>query len=300
MSSKQTRLYKDKMNTDKLKKFLNNPYWAPLVHPVRNVALITVRPIEKFIENVVAGWDRHKYYGGTRIGNVLRELTREFGGTELLGTGGFALGGLCAAGASGFGLYTAMGGASTFLQWAGVVTAGIAGGSIGAVAGPFVLAGIVAAGAAIVGCVLGIVPGVITGTVKAVKHHIQQKNAPKVAAATAAVAAVAPAQPTVNEKVSAIVNDFMTLPEKSREALFKELERISGDPSRHPAEKMVTAIQNMPDAERVAVIEKLQDRLSVDFGTVAAKRARAAQEDEMEVYKSPIRLKNKAPATTGG
>lgn len=288
------------MTQNQTVKFWDNPYWAPLADPVRNVALITAMPIEKFIKNVVVGWDRHKYYGGTRIGNVMRELTAEFNGTEFLGKGGMILGGLYAGGVSGSSVYAAIGGAGTFLQWAGVAATGIAGGALGAVAGPFVLAAAVAAGAAIVGCALGIVPGVVTGTVKAVKHHIQQKNAPKVAVATAAVAAAAPAQPSVNEKVSAIVNDFMTLPQQSREALFTELERMSGDPSRYPVEKMVNAIQKMPDAERMAVIEKLQDRLSVDFGAVAAKQAMAAQEDEMEVYKSPIRLKNKAPATKGG
>lgn len=287
------------MSTDQPSKFWDNPYWAPLADPLKNVVRITLAPIEKFIDNVQTGWKDHRYYGGSRLGSVISELTREFNGTELLGTGGMILGAICATGASGVGSYFALGGASTVLQWGGVAVASIAGGALGAVAGPFVLAGIVAAGAAIVGCALGIVPGVVTGTVKAVKHHIEQKNAPKVAAVAAAVAATTPAAPTVNEKVTELVKGFMSLPQQSREALFTELERISGDPSRYPVEKMAAAIQKMPDTERVALIEKLQDNLSADFGAVAAKQAREALDDEVEVYKSPIRLKSKTkPATS--
>lgn len=213
------------MITDKLKKFWNNPYWAPVTEPMKNVAKITYAPLGDFIDEVKRGWDKDRdYRGGTRLGRIMSNLS------DSTHAGTF------------------------FISLVGV------------------------------------------------KHHIQQKNAPKVAAATAAVAAVAPAQPSVNERVSTIVNDFMNLPQQSREALFTELERMSGDPARYPAEKMVTAIQKMPDTERVAVIEKLQVRLSADFGTVAAKQALAAQEDKIEVYKKPIRLrnKNKTPAAAGG
>ena len=88
----------------------------------------------------------------------------------------------------------------------------------------------------------------------------------------------------------------MTLPQQSREALFTELERISGDPARLPAEKMAHAIERMPDAELHALIEKLQERLSKDFGVVAKKQALEEQDDDVEVYRKPISLKRRNPA----
>jgi hypothetical protein len=128
------------------------------------------------------------------------------------------------------------------------------------------------------------------------------KHAPAVAAATAAVAVATPQQQqtaSVSEKVYDIVNSFMTLPKESREALFTELERISGDPARLPAEKMAHAIERMPDVERHDLIEKLQERLSKDFGIVAKKQALEEQDDDVEVYRKPINLKRRGPAETG-
>lgn len=289
------------MAQNQASRFWDNPYWAPVTEPLKNVAHITRLPINDFIEEVQDGWRNDYRHGGSKLGRMLGNLA-ESGhlGTAMMGIIGFIGAGLVGMAIGGVATHAAMAGAGAVAQWGATVVGGIAVAGVCAVAGPFVLAGVVASAAAIVGCTLGIVPGMVSGTVKAVKHHIQQKNAPQVAATTAAVAAaLLHTTPAVNEKVSAIVNDFMTLPQQSRDALFTELERLSGDPARYPAEKMVAAIQKMPDAERVAVIEKLQERLSADFGTVAAKQVMEAQGDHMEVYKKPIRLKNKTPAATG-
>ena len=281
-------------------KFWDNPYWAPLADPLKNVYGIARAPVNDFIEEVSDGWNDIYSRGGTRLGRILSNLGGSIhGGTLAMSIGGMVCGGLAGLAFGGAAGYAGMVGASAAAQWGVTAIAAVGAAGIGVAAGPFVIAAAVITAAAVAGSVVGVVPGIVGGTMKAVKHHIKMKNAPQVAAAAASVAATAPATKKTNKKVSQIVEDFLTLSKSSQEALFAELEKINGDPARYPAEKISAAIQKMPDAERVALIEQLQEKLSGDFGAVAAKQALKAQEEEMEVYSKPIAFKNRAkPAAT--
>ena len=127
-----------------------------------------------------------------------------------------------------------------------------------------------------------------------------------VAAATAAVAAAAPAQSptqaqTTNERVDRIVQEFKSLPRASYKALFEELEKLADDPAQTPVQRVLGNVERMNEQDRVALIEKLQQKLSSEFGTVAHKQANAAADDEIEVLPK-IRLnrtKNSTPAAAG-
>lgn len=285
-------------------KFWDNPYWAVVTEPLRSIGRITVAPLDHFIGAAKDAFDDNNYYSNSkpkimRFPGELASHGRDsdlmaFGSLIMMAVGMVATGGI--GGFLGYGM-AAAGGLGA--QIGAAFVAGVAGAGIGVYAGAAVFAGAIALGAAAIGTVYGLTAGVANGAIKTYKHHQMMKNAPTVAAATAAVAVAAPAQqqtPAVNEKVSEIVNSFMTLPKESREALFTELERMSGDPARLPAEKMAAAIQRMPDAERHDLIEKLQERLSTDFGAVAKKQALEEQDDDVEVYRKPISLKRRMPS----
>jgi len=277
-------------------KFWDNPYWAAVTEPMRAVGYMTVAPLGHFIEALEAAFTDSYFDKKPKILRLPGELVSYSRDSSLLSFGSMvAMGaGLLTGGvAGGAASFAATAGAGLGLQIVAAAVGGIAAGAIGIYAGAATLAGAIALGGATVGLVYGLTAGVVTGAVKTYKHHQQMKNAPTVAAAVTAVAAATPAPqraPTVGEKVSDIVHSFLTLPRESRDALFAELERLSGDPARLPAEKMAAAIQRMPDAARRDLIEKLQERLSGDFGAVAKKQALEAQDDNVEVYKKPINL----------
>lgn len=286
-------------------KFWDNPYWSMVTEPLRSVGRMTVAPLGHFIESVrCVVEDRYSYDNKPKIMRLPGELMstdRDSTLMVMISGAGMLCGLVAGGGFAGTAAYMATAGVGTAVQIGATVLGAIAGVATGVYAGAAVVAGAVAIGGATVGLLYGMTAGVVTGAVKTYKHHQKMKNAPAVAAAAAAVAGATPAQkqtPAVSETVSGIVHSFMTLPKESREALFTELERISGDPARMPAEKMATAIQRMPDAERHDLIEKLQERLSTDFGAVAKKQALEEQDDDVEVYRKPINLKRRGPAKT--
>jgi uncharacterized tellurite resistance protein B-like protein len=290
------------MFKDFKQKFWDNPYWATVTEPLRSVGRMTVASLDHFIEAAQEAFDDNPYDKKPKLMRLPGELMstdRDSVAMVVVSAIGM-FGGLVAGGAfGGMAAFAGMAGAGTAVQIGAAVIGGIAGVATGIYAGAAVAAGAVALGAATVGLVYGLTAGVASGAIKTYKHHQQMKNAPTVAAATAAVTAATSQQqqtPSVNETVSDIVNSFMTLPKESREALFTELERIGGDPARMPAEKMAHAIERMPDKERLDLIEKLQERLSADFGAVARKQALEEQDDDVEVYRKPINLKRRNPA----
>ncbi len=285
-------------------KFWDNPYWATVTEPLRSVGRMTAASMDHFVESAKDAFEDDSYDKKPKLMRLPGELVSTDRDSALLSVGSIVM---MAVGMIGVGAVAA---AATFalaagggiaLQIGAAFVAGVAGAGLGIYAGAATFAGAIALGAAAVGTVYGMTAGVVSGAIKTYKHHQQMKHAPTVAAATAAVAVATPQQQqtaSVSEKVSDIVNSFMTLPKESREALFTELERISGDPARMPAEKMAHAIERMPDTERHDLIEKLQERLSKDFGIVAKKQALEEQDDDVEVYRKPINLKRRGPAET--
>jgi len=288
--------------------FWDNPYWAPLSEPLKNVGRITAAPLREFAESVRDGWEGNAYgdQNKSRILRIFSEVTNTYGGTEFMSGVGVVLTGLGAAVAGGIGGWGAAAGLGMAVQVGATVVAAIGLGAVGAVAGPFVAAAIVGTGSFVVGCALGIVPGVVGGMVKAAKHYIKMRNAPAVAAATAAVAAAVPAQSatqaqTTNERVDKIVQEFKSLPRASYKALFEELEKLAEDPAHTPVQRVLGNVDRMSAQDRVALIEKLQQKLSSEFGAVAHKQAAAAAEDEIEVLPKIrfSRTKNSNPAAAG-
>lgn len=295
-------------------KFWDNPYYAPLTDPLKNVAAITRLGMGNFFERLRTGWENEAgLYGRGQNSSKLLSMLDALGSspnsiTAIPSFLGAIAGGIAGAIVGGTKVYGGMAAAGTLVQWGATCIAALATGAAGVLAGPVVALGITTAVAAVVGCAIGIVPGVIGGTVKAAKHYIQQKNAPKVAAANAAANAALNvhiangATPADSQRIFDIVNIFRNMRKESHPALFEELAKAGGDmPQTSAPDKIIAAIQNLPDAERVAVIESLQEKLASDFGAVAAKKANAVHEGGLEVYKSPIRLKGKnKPATTAG
>lgn len=287
-------------------KFWDNPYWATVTEPLRNIGRMTVAPLDHFIGAAKDAFEDDRYSSDNkpkimRLPGALVSIRRD---SSILSAGSMIMmaAGLIGVGAVGgvAGFALAAGGGMA-LQIGAAFVAGVAGAGLGIYAGAATFAGAIALGAAAVGTVYGMTAGVVNGAIKTFKHHQTMKNAPTVAAAAAAVAAAAPAQqqtPSVSARVSDIVNSFINLPKESRDALFTELERMSGDPARLPAEKMAKAIERMPDAERHDLIEKLQERLSADFGAVAKKQALEEQDDDLEVYRKPLNLKRRNPANS--
>lgn len=285
-------------------KFWDNPYWATVTEPLRSIGRMTGAAMDHFIEAAKDAFEDDPYDKKPkllRLPGALASINRDSSllslGSIFMMAGGMIVGGI----AGGMTAFASTAGAGLGLQIAATVAGGIASAALGIYGGAAVFAGAIALGAATVGLAYGVTAGAVSGAIKTYRHHQQMKNAPMVAAAAAAVAAATPAQqqtPTVSEKVSDIVNSFLSLPQESRAALFTELERISGDPARLPAEKMANAIQRMPDEERHDLIEKLQERLSADFGVVAKKQALEEQDDDVEVYKKPISLKRRGPVKT--
>jgi hypothetical protein len=289
--------------------FWDNPYWAPLSEPLKNVGRITAAPLREFAEGVRKGWNGNTYdddQSKSRVLRIFKEVTSTYGGTEFMSGIGVIVTGLAAAITGGIGGWTATAGLGVAAQVGTAAVAAIGVGAMGVVAGPFVSAAILGAGSFVVGCALGIVPGVIGGTVKAAKHYIKMKNAPAVAAASAAVAATVPTQSpaqaqTTNERVDRIVQEFKSLPRASYKALFEELEKLADDPAQTPVQRVLGNVERMNEQDRVALIEKLQQKLSSEFGTVAHKQAAAAADDEIEVLPKIRfnRTKNSTPAGAG-
>lgn len=284
-------------------KFWDNPYWAAVTEPLRSIGRMTASSLDHFTAAAKDAFEDDRYSTDNkpkimRLPGALVSINRDssilaMGSMVMMAIGMIGTGGV--AGVAGFALAA---GGGMALQIGAAFVAGVAGAGVGIYAGAATFAGAIALGAAAVGTVYGMTAGLVNGAIKTYKHHQTMKNAPAVAAATAAVAAVTPQQqtPTVTERVSEIVNSFMNLPKESRAVLFTELERMSGDPARMPAEKMAQAIERMPDAERHDLIEKLQERLSTDFGAVAKKQALEEQDDDVEVYRKPLSLKRRNPA----
>jgi hypothetical protein len=177
---------------DRLRSFFDNPYYAPVTEPLKNILRIAAIPLRGFGTVLADSWEG-EYTGWPK--RFLDEVCRdENGPAGLIAVGGGMVGG--AAGFIGAGSLLGVSGGGGI---AGTLMLASAGAGIGVIAGPFVMAAAVGAVALTVGCALGIVPGVIMGTVKALKHIFSKKDAPEISAPANddAVAAETPSVRTV-------------------------------------------------------------------------------------------------------
>lgn len=283
-------------------KFWDNPYWAAVTEPLRIIGRITVSALDHFTESVKDAARDTPYDKRPKIMRLPGRLVSTSRDSSMLAIGSFLMmaGGMVGGGiVGGMGGFAAAAGGGMAAQVALAAVGGVAAAALGIYAGAAAFAGTIAFGAATIGATYGLTAGLVQGAIKSYRHHQTMKNAPAVAAVTATVtAATPPAQQAayVTEKVSEIVDRFLSLPPESREALFTELERINGNPPRQPVEsveKVAETIQRMPAEDRQHLIEQLQEKLSGDFGAVVRKKAQKAQQELVGVYKRPINLKLK-------
>ncbi len=159
---------------DRLRRFFDSPYLAPITEPAKNVMRIAAIPLRGFFTAIADSWEG-EYTGWPK--RFLDEVCRDENGPAGL----IAVGGGMVGGVAGFVGVTAM--TVSGIGVAGSLLLASAGAGIGVVAGPFVMAAAVGAVALTVGCALGIVPGVIVGIAKTVKHIFGKKaDAPESAA----------------------------------------------------------------------------------------------------------------------
>lgn len=168
----------------KIKSIFFHPFAAPLAKPLQNIWTCTVEPVRGFgaatkaLARTLSGPKKPELYdvvtglqdaGG--VSGVLIAMTGTIAGLVLAGTVAMAMTSV---------LMTAgLGGAT---QVAAVAAAGISGAALGAVVGPFVVAGVVAAAGFVVGCTLGAPAGLVQGSRAAYNHLLK----PQLQAATPA------------------------------------------------------------------------------------------------------------------
>ena len=280
----------------KLKNFWNNPYSAPLTDPLRNVGSTVAKAVSGYTEAVREAFDDsyipYNQQGKSRAGRIYKNILDRHDGFELLNGIGVVLGGLAAGGGAGVVAFNGVAGGIA-AKVAAAAVSGIAGGALGVVAAPVVLAVGIAAGAVVVGTVLGVVPGVIGGAAKAIKHHKGLKNP---APATPPVPAQQQGQ---SQTLSRIVADFTQLDGQGQR---KVLERLEMHANLTPQEKIFGAVEKLSEAQRIALIEALEQKLGSAFDAVARKKAAEAGVLDEDISVQPIstKLKRRNTAPAGG
>ncbi|MBW7911347.1 MAG: hypothetical protein H3C49_08790 [Alphaproteobacteria bacterium] len=289
----------------KIKDFWNNPYAAPLTKPLDNIAMTVLTATGGYVEAVMDAFN-DKYL--TQSERERSRISRIYGNIFGNDSEGFSflngLGAVVAAAAAGItagvSTWTGLAGAGVIAKVAAAGAAGVAVGTVGALAAPIVLATAIASVALVVGTVIGVVPGVIGGTAQALKHHKQLKNPAPAPAPAQTVAAVQPSAKAMQDAtVLRICDDFRTLPAQTQQAVIERLERSASAPQT-PQQKMIKAIDNMTEEQRVTLAEMLEEKLATAFDTVASKRAAEAGTLDEDISVKPIatklRRRNAAPA----
>lgn len=244
----------------KIAAFLNHPYMGPLTETVKGIGSIARAPVASFIEDAINGWQEGADAGdgSARIKSMYAALFESFNpGTGLIAIAGSFLSAIGLA----FGVAVVMGGSGTGM----LVAAELMAFGFGAAAGPFVLAGAIAAAAAAVGTVIGGVPGFIKGISKIVDYHRDRKGY------EAAMQKLA-GQPQAEDNAKAfapILGRFNELSQDKREAFVrlmnKEYERTIWD----DGEKIVKSIEALPAWSRQKLVERLKEDLAAEFADAA-------------------------------
>jgi len=288
----------------KLKDFWANPYAAPLIKPLENIAMTVLTATGGYVDAVMAAFD-DKYLTQSELERS--RISRIYGNIFDSDSEGFNfLNGvsavIAAAGAgitAGVSTWSGLAGAGVVAKVAAAGAAGVAVGTVGALAAPIVLATTIASVALVVGTVIGVVPGVIGGTAQAIKHHKQLKNPPPAPAAAAPAAPTPTAQQLHDEATARIQRDFWTLPQHMQQALLERLEKTAGYP-RGVQDRVFRAIDAMDETQRIALAEALETKLGSAFDAVASKRAAEAGALDEDIAVKPIatklRRRNASPA----
>ena len=288
----------------KLKDFWANPYAAPLIKPLENIAMTVLTATGGYVDAVMAAFD-DKYLTQSELERS--RISRIYGNIFDSDSEGFNfLNGvsavIAAAGAgitAGVSTWSGLAGAGVVAKVAAAGAAGVAVGTVGALAAPIVLATTIASVALVVGTVIGVVPGVIGGTAQAIKHHKQLKNPPPAPAAAAPAAPTPTAQQLHDEATARIQRDFWTLPQHMQQALLERLEKTAGYP-RGAQDRVFRAIDAMDETQRIALAEALETKLGSAFDAVASKRAAEAGALDEDIAVKPIatklRRRNASPA----
>lgn len=272
----------------KLKEIFNDPNWAPLTKPLKNIAAFAYGPVADFVEQVYDGWTEDSYYNRdrSRIGRIFSNLMDGEFHTGMMTLMGGVLGGGAAGitgGAVGYSLA-----AGTFAKVALTTVAAIGAAGVGAVASPFLVAGAVAFAGAVVGLSLGTVPGITGGIIERYRYRKEMKL-------KGAVAAKLPAQQAQDDeavqRISNLMGDFRRLPKAERGSFVKMLNEEFPKTVSGQGEKILQSIETLPAEEREAFVRGLREKLATTFAEVAEKDARDATTlDDRLVVDKPLKI----------
>jgi hypothetical protein len=278
----------------KVKNWWNNPYWAPVTEPLRMIGRAAYAPNINFIKGVRKGLEEPDSYSGESnkpalvriykawdVGcGMAPDFTAKFGGV---------IGGIAGGIGAGAGLY-ALG--------CGAVTIGlgvVAGICMSVVATPFAVMAAMAFGGACIGLVASPY-GVAKGAIKAFNHPPLQKTQ---AAVVQATPALQPAAPEVQATAAKIYQQLCDMPAELQAPVLKSLAEKFALSGSGAAERVMKAIDAMPETERGALVRDIQAKLSTTFETVAANDAEQAITLQHDSPTMPtLRLKTRAAAKT--
>lgn len=281
----------------KIAEIVGHPYAAPVTETFKGILKIAKAPLKGFIEAVEDGMEDNRPsfkpdedYTPTFV-RVYKEIVGNYDmGPQLIGIVGALIGGAgLAIGA----------GVATFGSGAGVaatVAASIAGIGVGVAAGPFVLAGVIGLGAAVVGSVVGGVPGFFRGVSMAIDYT---RNREAYAQAMQKLPAQTPAKDDVAQRVSPLLAEFNTLSQDQKEAFVRMMVDQHEGALRGRSDKIMKAVEELPEFERNALAAKLKESLKAEFEDVSV-RPPAEEDDDGVIIVPPTarfsRRRSAAPA----
>ena len=272
---------------ERLKEFLNTPYALPLTHPAKAVGRWAYRPIENFFDGVKYGLesksDQPVYL---RVFRALIDKDSFYAEdhTKTMTWAGVVLGAASAIAGAAIGAH-ALG-----LGWIGMTVAGIGATSFGMMAGPFIVAGVVASAAAVAGLAIAAVPSFVEGIYLARK---QGKSFKAQAAATKAVPQLKAATPELRQEAAAMLKKIAAMPAEAQVPLLKELnEQYRGRANLSDTDGIVKAIDALPEVDRQKLVTSLQETLKKAFDAVAEQESSAAMALHVPLKPAtPLKLK---------
>jgi hypothetical protein len=251
---------------------MTSPYALPLTQPVKAIARWAYAPVKDFARGVKNGLDEKSgkpVY--LRVFSALRGSGHGFYPDEhtkaitwvgvILGAAAAITGAGLAAHALGFGLI-------------GVTAACIGATSFGMMAGPFVVAGLVAAAGAVAGTAISAVPSFFEGLYLAAKQHKSYKAQ---VAATKAVPQLKTAAQNLKEDAGAMLKKISAMPAAAQVPLLRALnEQYRGTKPLSDSNSIVKAIDALPAQDRQQLVTSLQVTLKQAFEAAARQESDAA------------------------
>lgn len=276
----------------KAKEIINHPYAAPATEPLKAIGIFAMRPLKRFMQRLREGLDDDTYkYEDDEIRNQPRlrrmyaRLFKEDDTSGVISTIGCIVGGLGAAITAGVMAHGGGAGLLGIALWsAGGLSAGVA-------AGPFVLAGVIALGTACTGLFIAGVPGLVKGCQMAIEHR-------KLVKAGAQVTAALPASQAQNADLTAALakalSPFNDLTKEQQAAYVKMMNQQHSDAAKGQSQKLLQALESLPDNERDALLRGLKPHLREEFEKLAQRDANNSTVLQNEITTGgPIRLKTR-------